>query len=311
MFLRKLDALAEEWGKKSDDMQEIQKESLLYAMRLKTTPTGLKNALRKEQLDTKVATPMWSGNAYLLLKLPEVLTNPKSKIPCLEDFLYARKVLGQKQIGTLKRKIKSIPNTIDREKFLSSMMPLMRSKAYCARFLSMLDPSVEKGDIQQDLAVEMLKIVNKELTNLKTKDKEAIERYFKNCFNQKAKTYVGKKKIKNFRVTVENDAEMEALIQSQQVEEVQWATRLADPIVQRDLRDMLTWEQAEAFWLLMGLPGADRADEFAAFLTEQKLNREQIPIGQLKRQIQRFLDAPDVFDELMEHPDMRGYFQAL
>lgn len=309
MFLRKLDALAQEWGKKSDEMDEIRKESLLYGMRLKTTPTGLKNALRKRKLDTKVATPLWSGNAYLLLSLPEVLTNPKTKIPCLEDFLYAKQVLELSQIGTLRKKIDNIPKWVDREKFFKRIEPKLKSKAHRARFIAMRDPGMGKDDIQQDLAIEMLKIYNKEITNLHTQDEADMEKYFFNCFHKKAKTYIGKKKPKQFRVTVDTNAELENLFESGTKEERSWLDRFNDPLVQKDLKDMLTWEQAEALYLMMGLPGADLVLEFNRFLKEQSVERDGIPLGRLKLSIQKFLDAPEVFDEILEHPGLKQYFQ--
>jgi len=310
LFLRKLEALASEWGKKSEEMEEIRKESLLYGMRLKTTPTGLKNALRKGKLDTKVATPLWSGNAYLLLSLPKVLTNPKSKIPCLEDFIYAKSVLEAQQIGTLKKKIDNIPPEVDRDQFLKKMMPFMKRKAYRARFLSMLDPSIEKDDIQQDMMIEMLRIFNKEITNLNTHKSEGIEKYFINCFSQKVKTYLGKTKPKQFRMMVETEIELECLLESgHQKEEATWLDKFYDPLVQQDLRGMLTWEQMEALYLLIGLPDAEHTARFEEFLRRQGLKREELSLGKLKHAIQKFLEAPDVFDEILEHRGLKNYFQ--
>lgn len=308
MFLQKLSKLATDWGKQPSDMEAIARESLLYGMRIQRTPGRLKMALKQQKIDSKLATPMWSGNAYLLLTLPKVLVDKKRKIPCLEDYLYARTILKKQDMKDFRRKVKALPD-MERDEILKRMLPQIRRRSRAARFIPMFDPATEMRDIEHDLIAEMLKVINKEMTNLRSKDIKSIETYFGYCFDSKLDTYLKSNTPDARRAYTEDEQALDRLLESARQNEVE-QYELTDRMTIDDLKELLTWEQFEAVGLLLSVPGTESSGEFNQYLAKQSLDPETLSTGKLKYHIQRFLQAPEVFQELKEHPELQEYLRG-
>lgn len=293
MFLQKIDKLASDWNLYPTAMDGVARESLLYGMRLTRHPSALKRELKKVNISSLLAKPLWSGNAYLLHVMPEVLCNKKKKIPCLDDFHFVKKTLTRKHLQEIKRRQKNRCKIAPHELFLD-LVPKLKKKAWQGRFIPRFDAMNESlKDIEQDLAVRALEVVNKEVTNFKTSEHEKIHAYLSYCVNKKADTYLKERTPKRIKARIEPEDFDRIVHQARQEEfgdldfsEVEFRT---------DLKSSLPLKVYKGVSLLMNFADAADSRRFDRYLRERHIRPEWLTQTQLKHHIEKFLEAP-VFD---------------
>ena len=315
MFLEKIEQLARDWGKSMSDMEKIAQASLRYGMRLDRHPGRLKRELKKIQIDSTIATPLWSGNAYMLITMPEVLVNKKKKIPCLADFLFAKKALKKEDYKELRVKIKNIPKDTNTHDILIKMMPAIKRQAYCkGRFLPQFDRMYGGlEDIQQDLAIEALSVINKQITNLKSHEMDDIMKYMGYCFKKKSDTYIRANAPKVRRVQIEEEKHFEDLIQEHKVsegEDYESEQEFGFKEVAHDLKSILGKESYLAVALLMNFATKQEAEPFDSYLAGLGLDRKEMTNTETKKQIERFLKKPDLFSQLQSSKVLIKYLKG-
>jgi hypothetical protein len=306
MFLEKIKKIADDWGKSSEEMQDVARESLLYGMRITRTPGNLKRELKKVKIDSTLAKPLWSGNSYLLLTLPVVLTDRKKKIPNLEDFLFARKVLGKKNIRQLKTKVKNLPSITAQEIF-QRLMPSIKKRAWRGSFLPRFDSMHGTiKDIEHDLMKEAIEVMNKEMMNFKNpKDLDSIEDYLSYCFDRKLDTYLKQHKPRLLKARIDDEKAFDKIVEAKRSEDI-FDLATEDCEFRQDLRKILSRNGYKAVSLLMNF--ADELDElaFGQYLQPLGFTRENIPAKKLKITIEKFIGY-DVFDAVRNSPRLKEY----
>ena len=305
MFLEKIKKLGEEWGVHFSSMEAVAKESLLYGMRLIKTPGRLKKELKKVGIDSTLATPMWSGNAYLLITLPKVLFNRNIPIPSVADLLFAQKVLNEEQLFILKNRYENIPS-ISTGDILTNATSYVRKQSKKGRFLPFFDSMYESTkDVEQDLLEETLKVINKELTNFRTHRPEDMNKYISNCLGKKAKTYFKSRSPRMFKAEIETPEELEKIVEkSQSIEPVHQTLE-----IRQDLQKMLPKEHYKAISLLMGFASEQEQKEFDVFLANQGKRVEMLTPRKLKTHIEKHI-GKEIFTSLKEHKDLIKYLKA-
>lgn len=290
MFLDKIQKLAEDWQKHPDQLESVAKESLLYGMRLVRNPSPLKKELRKVKISSLIAKPLWSGNAYLLITLPEVLCNRKKKIPCLNDFLYARKILTDSQLKEIRSRVKNICK-IPRDKLIKDLIPGVKRSAWSGRFLPQFDGMFENiKDVEQDLIVEALTVVNKEISNFKSNDPGEISKYLSYCADKKAKTYLKQKTPKQLKARLEQ-AEFDLVVHTHRAEEEQ-DNCFSNVDIKKDLKKLLSSRVYLGVALFMGFAEQKDKEAFDNYLKLKNIKRAWIAPAQLKLHIEKFLGGP-------------------
>ncbi len=305
MFIEKIRKLSQDLGVSYCKMQDVKLQSLLYGMKLVKKPGALKRALRKVGADSKQATPMWNGNAYLLLTLPRILVDRKTKIINLEDYQFAKKHLTPEQLRELHTRVQNIPD-ITPEQILEGIKDNLTRRAYASRFLPTFDPMHEMGDIRRDMMCEALTVINKEMTNFRTHNPEEIYKYIGYCFDGKSKTYVKAKAPRWQRVGYEDalSAEDSALAGEECV---------AETTVEfmQDMQKLLSDKERLAVLLLL-----DQADErmtrkFSDYLSTKGRERAALSPVLLKKHITGFVGDAEVFDRLQQNQDFHQYLRAV
>lgn len=314
MFLEKISRLAGDWGKQVAEMEEIAKASLRYGMRLDKHPGKLKRELKKLKIDSTLATPLWSGNAYMLITMPQVIVDKRRKIPSLEDFNFAKRVLDKKDLKELKSKIRNLPKFSSHE-ILDRMIPAIKRQAYSrGRFLPQFDRmygGIE--DIQQDLFVEAASIVNKQITNLKTHNIDDIMKYMGFCFKKKSDTYLRANAPKSKRIQIEKDKMFEDLIHEHKVNEgadLDSIVGIGAKEFAYDLRKILNDEAFRAVGILMGFSSEEDSNGFEVFLSQAGVKRSEINNTQLKKQIEKYIGKSDIFNSMQRSKALMGYLKG-
>jgi len=314
MFIEKIEQLARDWGKSLSEMDEIMTASLRYGMRLDRHPGKLKRELKKLKIDSTIATPLWSGNAYLLITMPSVLVNKKKKIPCLADFIYARKVLKKEDFSELKSKVKNLPPMSPHD-ILKGMFPAIKRQAYSrGRFLPQFDRmygGIE--DIQQDLFVEAAAVVNKQIMNLKTHNIDDIMKYMGFCFKKKSDTYLRANAPKARRVRVEEDKIFEDMVHEKKKsngEDYETALELNQKEVTHDLESLLSKEAYLGVGLLMNFAPEPELNKFEQFLESSGIKRQTLSTTQTKRWIEKYLGKGDLFTQLQQSKSLLAYLKT-
>lgn len=306
MFLEKIRKIGEDWGKSSEEMQDVARESLLYGMRITRTPGGLKRELKKVKIDSTIARPLWSGNSYLLLTLPVVLTNKYKKIPNLEDFLFARKVLGKKTIRELRAKVKNLPEVTAQELF-TRLAPGIKKRAWRGSFIPRFDSMHGTiQDVEHDLMKVAIEIMNKEMMNFKNpKNLEEIETYLSYCFDRKLDTYLKQHTPRMLKARIENTKVFDRIVENKRAEEI-FDLATEDCEFRQDLRKVLSRNGYRAVSLLMNF--ADEADEknFQDFIATIGYDRDTLPGKKLKATIEKHIGY-EVFDAVKHSPKLKEY----
>lgn len=304
MFIHKIEKIAAELGKSVTELGEVAHEALLYGMNLTKTPGALKRAMKRIKDDSTQATTRWSGNAYLLLELPKALVDRRRKIPNLQDFLFARKVLKREHYKELRTRVRNIPGGITVEQIMREIMPEVRKQARKGRFLTQFDRmNGNIHDIEQDLTGKTLVVVNKEFMNFNTHATEDIAKYISFCLNGKSKTYLRSRAPRMTMVRVEDHQDMERIIDcNADVEQ--------DPIhnieFKRDIQNFLSEPQQEAVLLFLGMADQELQGRFDRFLAQSQKTAKDLSQAHLKRYISGFLGV-DIFSLLQQNEELREY----
>jgi hypothetical protein len=308
MFLDRIRDLSKEHNVSFEDLQGVTKESFLYATRLERRPVALKRELKKLQLHPRLARQMWWGNSYMLLVFPQVLCNPKKKIPSLEDFIYVKNILKEDEKKALQEKVLKLGSvSVSRTALLDELIPKSAIRAQRGRFLAMFDPMYSSRsrneDVRQDLAVEAVAIINRELSNLKTDDPEKINSYLGFCLNQKAKTYLTRSKPKTIRVRAEEQT-IEKI--RQETEESPSSHDRATMEMASDLRSILRKDNYRAIALLLEFADKEDRESFNFYLGQNGLTRIGMTPKEVKSNIEKFL-GKKVFYKLKKSAPLRKY----
>ena len=309
MLMEKVRKLAVEWGKTPNALNAVARESLLYGMRIETKPGRLKQELRKVGIDSKIATPLWSGDYYLLLGLPQVLIDPKAKIPCLEDYQFAKSVLRPDEIAALRERFKNVPQ-VSREEIFKKLLPVIKNKSYRGRFLPQFDQMHEKrGDVLHDLICEALAIMNKEWTEFRNpKRSEEIIQYLSFCVSSKTNTYLKAAAPKMKKARVEDAGELEALINQQRSDDLEINDSENTSQLKEDLKRLLPTPAYNAVALLLNFADPDLERGFEQSLVEHGLKRQKLPPMKLKNMIERHLKIK-VFEDLKNSKELGKYLR--
>lgn len=305
MFLQKIKKLAIEWSCPLDSLTEVATQSLFYGMGLVRTPSPLKKELRKVKIDTRLAKPLWSGNAYLLSTLPQVLCDKKKKIVCLEDFHFARKVLSTKHLGLLQKKLNNQCD-ISREDLIKELMPEVRRRSAKGRFLLHFDRKFSKSqDIEHDLVVRTLEIVNKEYCNFKSKNREDIIKYLTYCLRKKAATYLKEQAPKMQRVFISEDTHLEQIVHDElELNFVEQDFSMLE--MKEDLKRILSPKVYRGIALLGGFPDIVDHKGFDFYLSQKNRTRANLNQTQLKNHIEKYLNYP-IFEKVFESDKLRNF----
>jgi hypothetical protein len=304
MFLQKIDRLASDWCINKTEIESVARESLLYGMRLVRHPSALKRELRKLRISSLIAKPLWSGNAYLLHVLPDVLCDPKKKIPCLDDYHFARRILTRAHLREIKKRRKNLCK-ITPELLFKDLLPKIKSQAWRGRFIPQFDRMNENlKDIEQDLAVRALEVVNKEVTNFKTQDKDKIKNYLEYCVTKKADTYLGERTPRQIRARIEPEAFDRVVHQARQEEHGD--TDFSEVEFKNDLKSVLSVKVYRGVALLMNFAEAKDAGRFDRYLHERNIKLKWLTQTQLKLHIEKFLGAP-VFEKVTDNLDLKQF----
>jgi hypothetical protein len=309
MFMERIRRLAMDWGKSPQALDGVARESLFYGMRLETKPGRLKQELKRVGIDSKLATPLWSGNYYLLLTLPEILIKKNSKIPCLEDYLFAKKTLKRPHLSVLRKRFKNIPNA-SREDMIQKLLRTIKRESYRGRYLTQFDRMYEKkADIHHDLICEALAVMNKEWTNFKNHNQVEMLNYLSYCVGTKADTYLSATTPKMKRAHLEDPSELEALINAQKEDDLNWDNTPASHMLQQDLQQMLSKEAYLGVALLMDFAEPEQKNKFEKSLKERGFNRQQLSHSKLKLLIERYLGVK-VFQNLRNSEELSQYLRS-
>jgi len=310
MFMKRIRQLAIEWGKAPHEMECVARESLLYGMRLVTRPTRLKSELKKIGIDSKLATPLWSGNFYLLQILPTVLLDKKKKIPSLEDFQFARKVLKKFDLKLLEARVKNLSGLCRDEMLAKLLKTATLQQSYRGRFLPKFDRMHEhKHDIQHDLACETLAIINKEWTNFKTNDPNEIQGYLSYCLKNKANTYLENRAPKLHRAEMEDDEALDRAAHQRQSLDCNLDLDHSTVILRTDLQKILSPQAYRGISLLLNFARKPDEHEFLQFLQAKGLKRDGLSYSKLKVHIERHLGVK-VFQEMKTTPQLVEYLRG-
>jgi hypothetical protein len=306
MFLEKIKKIGDDWGRSSEEMQDVACQSLLYGMRITRSPGDLKRELKKVKIDSTLAKPLWSGNSYLLLTLPLVLVDRKKKIPNLEDFLFAKKVLGRKNLKELRMKVKNLPK-IPAQEILQLLLPSIKQQAGRGRFLPQFDSMHGKlKDIEQDLMKEAIEVMNKEMMNFKnTKDLDEIVKYLSYCLKRKTDTYLKQHTPKLLKARIDDEQSFDKLVETKRSEEI-FDIATDDCEFRQDLRKVLSRNGYKAVSLLMNFADADVEQDFQMQLSALGFTRENIKMKKLKTLIEKYIGY-EVFDAVKHSPKLKEY----
>jgi len=305
MFLQKIRGLAKDWNKDVQDLDAVAKESLLYGMRLHRTPSRLKKELRRVGIHTLLARPLWAGNAYLLITLPEVIHDRKRKIPNLEDLLYARSVLEEKHCGILSERVEK-KCQISTEELLRRLKPAIRLHARKGRFLVQFDQMHGTlHDIEQDITSLALEVINREISNFRTQNIDEIIPYLAYCVGKKAKTYLRKEAPKQKKVQTEA-SHFDYLVHKNRDEEENSTTGFEEVDFREDLRRILSSEVYAGISLLMNFADEEIRQQFRSFLKAKQIKLEWLTNSQLKLHIERFLGCR-VFEKAKANQEFRNF----
>ena len=305
MFLQKIDRLATDWDRQSNELEGVARESLLYGMRITRHPSALKKELKKVKISSLLAKPLWSGNAYLLHTLPQVLTNKKKKIPCLADFLFARKTLSRENLRELRTRQKNLC-AISREELLKGILPNIKKQAWRGRFIPQFDSMHESlKDIEQDLIVQALEIVNKEISNFKSTNKEEIVSYLGYCLDKKGDTYLLQHTPKQVKARIEPE-DFDRVVHQARKEESGEVNDYAEVEFKKDLETVLPKRMYRGIALLMQFADPLDTRKFDRYLRGKQIRPEWLTQTQLKHHIEKFLGTP-IFDKVMETPELRDF----
>jgi len=309
MLLEKIRRLALEWGKTPQALEAVARESLLYGMRIETKPKNLKLELKRVGIDSKLATPLWSGDYYLLLVLPQVLINKKIKIPCLEDLQFAKRILKRAHLSALKQRFKNLPSTT-REEVFKKILPIIKKESYRGRYLTQFDYMYEKKeDIQQDIICKALTILNKEWTHFNTSDPDKITNYLSYCIARKTNTYLASTSPKMRRAHVEDEEDLEILVNHHLDKDFESDDIKSTHQLRNDLSRMLPPRTFKAVSLLLGFADPKHETKFEKSLRARGLRRQQLSCSKLKLLIERHLGI-EVFSDLKQSLDLRQYLRG-
>lgn len=311
MFLSKIRKLGLEWGLGLSGLEGVARESLRYGMRLVKTPGLLKRELKQVGIDSTLATPLWSGNFYLLLTLPSMMVGEMSVLPeYQEDFEFAQSVLKEEDFAVLRERINKLP-TATRDQIFQNLLPRIRRKRKKGNFLPYFDRAKEAGDIEQDLIEESLKILNKEMTNFRTDDLERNVNYLDSCLGNKTNTYLKRNTPTMTKVLMENEAELNRFLDENNSEDPEQFRVEDSRVVEftKDLKKILQPNQFRAVMLLIGAAQPAEQDQFDAFLTQSGFDRHQLSPTQLKSQIELFVGDREVFERIREHLELQLYLR--
>ena len=309
MFLKKIKRLGDEWGVAFCDLEGVARESLRYGMRLTRTPGQLKRELKAVGIDSTLATPMWSGNAYLLIQVPRALfTRKKAAAIDPEDMRFIRRVLTPEDRKILRERFRNLPDFTSCE-ILGHTVSYVRNQSRRGRFLPFFDSMYEStDDVEHDLIEETLKIINKEMTNFRTHEPEDIKKYIQNCMGKKAKTYFRSRSPKMFKSRIETPEDFDRIVETHRAEEFT-PNDYESHEVAHDLSKLLPRAHYRAISLLMGFASEAEQQQFDEFLQRTGQNPLELTPKKLKVQIERHLGC-EVFDALRQHPDLVKYLKT-
>lgn len=305
MFLHKIEKLATDWSKQQPEMESVARESLLYGMRLVRHPSALKKELKKANISSLLAKPLWSGNAYLLHVLPEVLCDRKKKIPCLPDLLFARKVLSEahlKELRECRKKRCKIPT----DELFETMLPKIKQQTWRGRFIPQFDAMNENlKDIEHDLIVEALVVMNKEMSNFRTDNKEEIANYLSFCLKSKSDTYLKRHKPKAIKARIEAE-DFERIVHQERMQDSIADVDFSQVELQQDLKKVLDRTSYRAISLLMQFADDDDRRGFARYLKGRNIKDEWTTQAQLKTHIEKYL-GKTVFSDITHNPFLKKF----
>ena len=167
-FFQKLSEISRsEWNNVSlNQIPEVVQESLLYGMKITTSPSNLKRSLKKYNLGSKKAREFWTYDSYLSYEIPKAIAGRPSKANP-QDVQFVLSILSDEQIQSVKDRIEQIPE-IDREDMLKYLTPVICSAVNQSKFLGVYDRAIERGhakkgsfpldDLHQDVICEALRI---------------------------------------------------------------------------------------------------------------------------------------------------------
>lgn len=320
MFLNKIRKMAKELGKDVAELTGVARECLLYGMNITRTPGALKREIKKLgtgkcsadlQEYSKSVTKEWSGNAYLRMVLPRLLTNRKEKIPDLEDFLFVRQFLTQKHYDELMKQVQNLPE-LSVDQIIHNILPDVKKVAWKGRFLPQCDQKHGSlKDVEQDLVSRAMIIVNKEFMNFNTTNPDDIYKYVSYCMTRKAKTHFKSEAPRMSLLKVETPQELEQ-IQSQSVlplSETNPEDALTSIEFRQDIEKLLPKKQRDAVFLLLDMAEPPLSKKFESFLSRKGKDKSTLTPVQLKKYIASFLDV-DVFETLQNSEQFRQYLYS-
>jgi hypothetical protein len=304
MFLQKINQLATDWGKSNGELHDVARESLLYGMRLTRYPSMLKRELRRVRIDSLIAKPLWSGNAYLLLELPEVLTNKRKKIPCLADFHFARKNLSKKQLVELKKQVK-MKCSIPREELFRELMVNIKNLSWRGRFLPQHDGMYENlKDIESDLAIRAMEIINREFSNFRNQNREQIVAYLGYCLKSKYDTFLKQESPKMLKARIEPE-DFDRIVHDKLAGEESNMEHV-DLDFKEDLKKMLQPKIYRGVAILLGFEDIIDQRGFAKYLKDKSLELRNLNQSQFKSHIEKYLGVP-VFEKAMQNDKLKQF----
>jgi hypothetical protein len=312
MFMERIRQLAVEWGKSPEDLNQVARESLLYGMRLNTKPTQLKKELKRVGIDSTIATPRWSGTYYLLICLPQVLTDRKKKIPSLEDYLFAKTVLAPDQLDQLTQNLKKIPDVSRHEIVAGLMKKTIKFESRRGRFLPRFDRMYENDkDVKQDLLCEALAIMNKEWCNFqRPDDAQEIHNYISHCVKGKTATYLKSCSPRMKRAKLDEPGALENIIDKQSIQERNlFDADEQSTVLKEDLRSMLPYDSFQAVALLMNFAEDAEEQRFQSFLRSKGHSRIGLSYTRLKMYIERYMGT-SIFLEIRKSEKLESYLRG-
>lgn len=310
MLIQKIAQLAKEQGSGERDLSGVIRESLRYGMLLNRSPNALKKEMRRAGMDSKPARMLWFGNHYLLVKLPRLLCTRKGKIPCLQDYLYCRSVLGPDDYQVLNERLsRQAALPCQDEVFHHTFERRARTKIRGARFLEMLDRMYCREDVEQDMAVELVSVMNRESQNFNPTRGDNFTKHVGFCFDSKAKTYLRSSagKVMMVRNTETFEEEVNLLDRVKQ-EDPTFVDECPEEYIRvhEDLRRVLPETEYRAVSLLLGFAPQHDKEDFSSFTAEKGVDLVTMTEQSRKRWIEKFLGKP-VFAGLRQNQNLREY----
>lgn len=185
-------------------------------------------------------------------------------------------------------------------------MPKIKHQTWRGRFIPQFDAMNENlKDIEHDLIVESLVILNKEMSNFRSNDKEEISNYLSYCLKSKADTYLKQHKPKAIKARIEPE-DFERVVHNDRMQDSMADVDFSEVEFRQDLQKFLAPKVYRGISLLMQFASPEDMRGFDRYLVTRNIKSEWITQTQLKHHIEKYVGC-SVFSEVAENPMLKNF----